>query len=124
MHAQQTDVKCIWSYIPKRKAVPLPPCRRQGERLYSSYSFLTSILYGMSGQRHALIARSPWGKDPGTHCIGGWVGLRAGLNTEARGKNLCLCRRSNAVARHSTHTISQRLVYSLEQKTRENMLPT
>jgi hypothetical protein len=22
----------------------------------------------------------PWGKNPGTHSIGGWVGLRAGLD--------------------------------------------
>jgi hypothetical protein len=31
----------------------------------------------------------------GVHCTGGWVGLRAGLNTEARGKILCLCWGSN-----------------------------
>jgi hypothetical protein len=29
----------------------------------------------------------PRGKDPGTHCTGGWVGPRAGLDTEATGKN-------------------------------------
>jgi hypothetical protein len=32
---------------------------------------------------------------PGTHWIGGWVGLSAGLDTEARGKILCLCQVSN-----------------------------
>jgi hypothetical protein len=26
--------------------------------------------------------------DPSTHCTGGWVGLRAGLDTEVRGKIL------------------------------------
>jgi hypothetical protein len=31
-----------------------------------------------------------------THWIGGWVGLRAGLDTEARGKTLCLCQGLNA----------------------------
>jgi hypothetical protein len=31
----------------------------------------------------------------GTHCTGGWVGLRAGLDTQASGKILCLYRRSN-----------------------------
>jgi hypothetical protein len=31
----------------------------------------------------------------GTHCTGGWVGLGAGLDTEAIGKILCLCWRSN-----------------------------
>ena len=31
----------------------------------------------MGGQRHAPAVLSP-GKRPGTHCIGGWVGPRAG----------------------------------------------
>jgi hypothetical protein len=47
---------------------------------------------GVSGQRHAPAALYPWGKDPGTHCTGGWVGPRAGLDAEARRKILCLCR--------------------------------
>ena len=34
---------------------------------------------GMGGQRHAPAALPP-GKRPGTHCIGGWVGPRAGLD--------------------------------------------
>jgi hypothetical protein len=29
---------------------------------------------------------------PGTHCTGGWVGLIAGLDTEARGITICPCR--------------------------------
>ena len=33
---------------------------------------------GVGGQRHAPAAL-PLGKRPGTHCIGGWVGPRAGL---------------------------------------------
>jgi hypothetical protein len=32
---------------------------------------------------------------PGTHCTGGWVGPRAGLNAGARRKILCSCRGSN-----------------------------
>jgi hypothetical protein len=44
---------------------------------------------GVSGQCHAPAALYPQGKDPGTHCTGGWVGPRAGLDTEARGKILC-----------------------------------
>jgi hypothetical protein len=32
---------------------------------------------GAGGQRHAPAALPP-GKRPGTHCIGGWVGPRAG----------------------------------------------
>jgi hypothetical protein len=38
---------------------------------------------------------SPGERTPGTLCTGGWVGPRAGLDTEARGKILCPCRRSN-----------------------------
>jgi hypothetical protein len=57
------------------------------ERIFSS-SFLTSTVDGVSGQRHAQVALYPRGKDR----IGGWVGLRADLITEARGKILCLCR--------------------------------
>jgi hypothetical protein len=38
---------------------------------------------------------SPGERTPGTHCTGGWVGPRAGMDTEVRGNILCLCRRSN-----------------------------
>ena len=51
----------------------------QEEWKYSSSLSLTSALDGVSGQRHAPTALLP-GKRPGTHCIGGWVGPRAGLD--------------------------------------------
>jgi hypothetical protein len=54
---------------------------------YSSYSFLTSALVGVSGQNHAPAGINLQGKDSGTHWMGGWVGPRAGLDTETRGKN-------------------------------------
>jgi hypothetical protein len=51
----------------------------------------------------------PREKDPSTHCTGGWVGLRAGLDTEVRGQILCPSRGSNpdrpvvqSVVRHCT----------------------
>jgi hypothetical protein len=47
---------------------------------------------GVSGQRHAPATFTPGER---THCTGGWVGPRAGLDTEARGKILCLYRGSN-----------------------------
>jgi hypothetical protein len=34
-------------------------------------------------------------RTPGTHCAGGWMGPRTGLDAEARGKILCLCQGSN-----------------------------
>jgi hypothetical protein len=46
--------------------------------MYSSTLSLTSVLDGMGGQCHPP-ATLPWER-PGTHCIGGWVGLRAGLD--------------------------------------------
>jgi hypothetical protein len=54
-----------------------------GERKYSSWSFLTSALDG--GKLSPRLCFTP-----GTHWTGGWVGLRAG-DTEATGKILCLC---------------------------------
>jgi hypothetical protein len=33
----------------------------------------------VGGQRHAPAAFTP-GKDPGTHCTGGWVGPTSGLD--------------------------------------------
>jgi hypothetical protein len=56
-----------------------------GERSYSSYSFLTSTLDGVSGQLHAPAALCPGEKTLLTHCTGGWVVPRAGLDTEVRG---------------------------------------
>jgi hypothetical protein len=35
---------------------------------------------------------------PGTHGIGSWVGLGAGLDLEAEGQILCLCRGSNPLS--------------------------
>jgi hypothetical protein len=82
----------------------------QGEKRYSSYSFLTSALDG--GWVVSVTPRpcfSPGERTPSTHCTGGWVGTRAGLDTEARGKVLCLCWVSSPVrpvvqpvARHHT----------------------
>jgi hypothetical protein len=40
-------------------------------------------------------ALPPGERTPGTHCTGGWVGPRAGLDTEDTGKILCPCRESN-----------------------------
>ena len=48
------------------------------EQIYSSTLPSTSALNGVGGQRHAPAALPP-GKT-GTHCIGGWVGPRAGLD--------------------------------------------
>jgi hypothetical protein len=70
-------------------AVPLHAMEALREGRYSSYSFTTSSLDGgewsASCPGHAL----PPGKGPpGIHWTGGWVGPRAGLDTEARGKML------------------------------------
>jgi hypothetical protein len=59
-----------------------------GGEMCSSYSFTTSSLDGVSGHRHAPSALYPRERTPGTHCTGGWVGPRAGLYTEVRGRIL------------------------------------
>jgi hypothetical protein len=58
-----------------------------GERIYSSYSFLTSALDGMSGQLDAPNTLYPREKTPGTHCIGCWVGPRDSLDKESNLKS-------------------------------------
>jgi hypothetical protein len=72
-------------------------------RLWESTSVLDRGEWSASSPGRAL---DP-GKTPGTHCTGGWVGPRAGLDTKVRGKILCLCQGSNLdrpviqpVARH------------------------
>jgi len=40
---------------------------------------MTAALEGVSGQQHAPAALHPR-ENPGTHCTGGWVGPRAGLD--------------------------------------------
>jgi hypothetical protein len=66
-----------------------------GERRYSFYSFSTSALDRVRVQHHTSAALCPGERTPGTHCTGGWVGPRDGLDTEDRGTILCLCRGSN-----------------------------
>jgi hypothetical protein len=72
------------------------PWRRLGERRCSSYSFTTSALDG--GESSASRPGrdfTPGERTPGTQCTGGWVGPRAGLDTEVIGKILCPRRGSN-----------------------------
>jgi hypothetical protein len=68
-------------------AVPLPPCRRQGEMKYSSYSFWTSALAGdewsVSRPGRALLP----GKGPGYPLDRRLGGTQSWLDTEARGNN-------------------------------------
>jgi hypothetical protein len=54
--------------------------------MYSSNSFSTSALDGMNSEREARPRFSPRERTPGTHFTGGWVGPRAGLDTEVREK--------------------------------------
>jgi hypothetical protein len=77
------------------KAVPLRHAGAKGEKNYSSYSFLTSALDMGEWSASRPNRVSPGERSPDTHWIGGWVGFSAGLDTEARGKRLFLCRGSN-----------------------------
>jgi hypothetical protein len=74
------------------KDVPLPSCRRQREKEKSSYSFLTSALHGSEWSA----SRPGLERTTGTHWVGGCVGPRDGLDTEARGQILCACWESSA----------------------------
>jgi hypothetical protein len=72
------------------------PWRRLGGEEYSPYSFSTTALdVGEWSVSRPGRAFTPGERTPGTHCTGGWVGPRAGLNTEVSGKILCPRRGSN-----------------------------
>jgi hypothetical protein len=87
----------------KNKAVPiLAMVALVGERRYSSYLFLISVLDEGEWSASSPGRPLPGERTPGTHCTGGCVGLRAGLNTEVRGKILCPSRGSNPMARSSS----------------------
>jgi hypothetical protein len=81
----------------KGKAVPLHAMEALGGgEGYSSYSFTTSVLgRGEWSASRPGRAFTPGERIPGTHCTGGWVGPRAGLDTEVRGKILIPCWGSN-----------------------------
>jgi hypothetical protein len=79
----------------KEKHSHYSPWRCLRERMYSSYSFLTSVQEGVSGQHHAPAVLYPGERTAGTHLTGGWAGPRPRPNTEATGKILCLCRGLN-----------------------------
>ena len=51
----------------------------EGQYSYSSTFSLTSALDGVGGQRNSSAALPPR-KRLGTHCVGSWIGLRAGLD--------------------------------------------
>jgi hypothetical protein len=64
---------------------------------------------GVSVQRHTSAALCRGERTPSTHCAGGWVGRRASLDSEVRGKILCPCQGSNpdhpvvqSIVRHYT----------------------
>jgi hypothetical protein len=81
-----------WTFGFWRQGVPLHAMEALWwERRYSSYSFSTSALDG--GEWSVLRpgrALAPGKRIPGTYCIGGWVGPRAGLDTQVTGKILSL----------------------------------
>jgi hypothetical protein len=58
----------------------------KGVSMYSSYSFLTSALHRDEWSASPLGRTLPRGRIPGSHRMEGSVGLRAGMDTDARGK--------------------------------------
>jgi hypothetical protein len=78
------------------KVVPLKICRRKGEKDIPHSSFLyLSTRWGWVVSITPRPRVTPGEMTPGTHCTGGWVGPRAGLDTQPTGKIFRLCRGSN-----------------------------
>jgi hypothetical protein len=78
-------------YISKVKDILLSRYRnagaKGGEGIAPTHSWSRHWIL-MSGQGHVPATFNPGKKVHGTHCTGGWVGPRAGLDTEVRGKIL------------------------------------
>jgi hypothetical protein len=80
-----------------------------GEEVYLLLILGLGTRWGVSGQLHAPAVLCPGERTLVTHCTGGWVSPRVGLDTEVIGKILCPCRGSNpdrsvfqSVVRHYT----------------------
>jgi hypothetical protein len=95
----QSVISVMWDPSFIRKQNKSSPSTRHGgawgERRYSPYSFSTSALDGGEWSASRPGRALPRGKDPRYPLYRGWVGPRAGLDTEDRGKTLCPCRGSN-----------------------------
>jgi hypothetical protein len=97
---------CIGPYTYKKlKQSHFMPWRRFGQSgCIAPTHYWPQHLMGMVG-----VTPKPY-ITPGTHWAGGWVELGAGLDTDATGKFLCLCRGSNPclsvfVVRHNTNCL-------------------
>jgi hypothetical protein len=64
----------------KAKLSHNPHTGDKGETKYSSYSFLTLALDGVSVSNMPWLCFTPGKRTPSTHWIGGWVGVRDGLD--------------------------------------------
>jgi hypothetical protein len=86
------EKSCVIQISHYKKKQSCPATRhggRKGERRYSSYSYLISALDGGEWSASRPGRALPREKDPGTHCTGGWVDPRDGLDPGDRRKILC-----------------------------------
>jgi hypothetical protein len=96
--------------LPHRKSWPMEWDRRSWKLKLSRYTprwrlgreEVQLLLFLNLGTRRGWVVSitprprfTPGQRAPGIHCTGGWVGPRAGLDAEARGKILWVCRGSN-----------------------------
>jgi hypothetical protein len=96
--------------IYKLKLSHLHAMKALGGEEYSSYSFLASTLDGGKWSASRLGPALPRGKDPRYPLYRRLGGPQTGLDTEARGKILCLCRGSNN-GRPVVHSTLFSLIY-------------
>jgi hypothetical protein len=78
-------LKNVQDYVSfTKKKQSSPATRHGGSWAESSYAFMTSALDGGEWSASRPGRALPWERTPGTHCTGGSVDLRAGLDTQAR----------------------------------------
>jgi hypothetical protein len=83
-----------------QKAKTCPTTRHEGGWVENRYSPKLVLILELGTRWGWLVSVTPRPRfSPGTHCTGGWVGPRTGVDTEVRGKMLNVCKHSQNLVR-------------------------
>jgi hypothetical protein len=92
----------IYLHIKAKQFLYTPWWRLGGEVVLLLLILDLRVIWGVSDQLHALAALCPGERTPGTHYTGGWVGRRAGLDTELEEISLACAGDRTPIARSSS----------------------
>jgi hypothetical protein len=88
--SRQQHLVDVFTLYCKGKIMPLRHAGAKAERVYRSYTFFTSALDRGEWSASRLDSNLPRERTSVIHWIGGWMGLRSGLQKPAKEEILCL----------------------------------